>query len=78
MQLTFNDFELEEEDSCAWDYVVLNLNGVGSKHCGYTAPPGGVFDGPVTIIFHSDGVVSRKGFSVDYQKINEGIHYSYT
>jgi len=66
--LTFTDFDLEAQDTCNWDYLtVTDSSGTElGKWCGENTPSGLVnLAGPLTVTFHTDGSVTRRGFSYD-------------
>lgn len=73
--LTFNHFELEYHTDCAYDYIKI-YNGISEdegnllgKFCGDVSPPRFSSSWNVmSIIFHSDRHVARKGFLVGYRK----------
>ncbi|TRY87530.1 hypothetical protein DNTS_007088 [Danionella cerebrum] len=73
--LTFHHFELEYHIDCAYDYIKI-YNGISEdegnllgKFCGDKSPPQFSSSWNVmSIIFHSDRHVARKGFSVGYRK----------
>ncbi|XP_067220297.1 CUB domain-containing protein 2 [Chanodichthys erythropterus] len=73
--LTFHHFELEYHTDCAYDYIKI-YNGISEdegnllgKFCGDVSPPQFSSSWNVmSIIFHSDRHVARKGFSVGYRK----------
>lgn len=73
--LTFDHFELEYHDRCAYDYIKI-YNGVPEDEgnllgtfCGDVCPPQFTSSWNVmSIIFHSDRHVASRGFSVDYKK----------
>uniref|UniRef100_A0A8C1RDK7 CUB domain-containing protein n=1 Tax=Cyprinus carpio TaxID=7962 RepID=A0A8C1RDK7_CYPCA len=76
--LTFHHFELEYHTDCAYDYIKI-YNGISEdegnllgKFCGDVSPPQFSSSWNVmSIIFHSDRHVARKGFSVGYRKGEE-------
>lgn len=87
--LTFQHFELEYHTDCAYDYIKI-YNGISEdegnllgKFCGDVSPPQFSSSWNVmSIIFHSDRHVARKGFSVGYRKGEEcncsqyAVHYN--
>ncbi|KAM4604952.1 CUB domain-containing protein 2 [Polymixia lowei] len=73
--LTFDHFELEYHASCAYDYIKI-YNGVSEDegnllgtYCGDISPPQFTSSWNVmSILFHSDRHVARRGFAVSYRK----------
>uniref|UniRef100_A0A3P9A4R4 CUB domain-containing protein n=1 Tax=Esox lucius TaxID=8010 RepID=A0A3P9A4R4_ESOLU len=73
--LTFHQFELEYHDTCSYDYIKI-FNGVSEDEgnllgtfCGNTSPPQFTSSWNVmSVIFHSDRHVAKRGFSVGYRK----------
>ena len=72
------NYEIESHSSCVWDYLEARDGPsadspvIGSKLCGSTAPaPIQSTGNSMTLIFHTDGSVTRTGFKIT---ANTGIH----
>ena len=74
IQLTFQDFALEASGSCGYDYVkVLDTDGKTQlgKFCGNSLPSTIKSSGnKMTVIFHSDENVNKKGFKATWKAIS--------
>ena len=77
--IEFLDFELEADSDCDYDWLEIrdgdsaNSNIIGSKLCGSGTPsPVESTGNSLTLVFHSDFSVNRKGF-----QIRVGIGKSY-
>ena len=72
--LTFTDFDLEPESTCGYDYVkVLDTDGVTQlkKLCGTSLPsPINSSGNKLTVIFHSDHSVNKKGFQANWKAVS--------
>uniref|UniRef100_A0A672T803 CUB domain-containing protein n=1 Tax=Sinocyclocheilus grahami TaxID=75366 RepID=A0A672T803_SINGR len=81
--LTFHHFELEYHTDCAYDYIKI-YNGISEdegnllgKFCGDVSPPQFSSSWNVmSIIFHSDRHVARKGFSSSMMKLLTNLDIS--
>ncbi|KAF0028409.1 hypothetical protein F2P81_019496 [Scophthalmus maximus] len=67
---TFTAFQLEAFSSCRYDYIKL-YNGPDERapligtYCGYTPPPAnGTTSSALTVVFTTDGSVSKSGFQM--------------
>ncbi|XP_071961991.1 protein SpAN-like [Antedon mediterranea] len=70
LTINFDDFELEAEQSCGWDYLSVhdeNLYISSAEYCG-TNSPGQIIDddGQLVINFRSDYSQTRKGYHATY------------
>ena len=67
------DFELEYDDTCDKDYVVIrDASGYSSNRICGTAGLGYTYvsvGNLVTVEFHTDSSVTRQGFSMHYEAI---------
>ncbi|RZC35073.1 CUB, FXa inhibition and/or EGF CA domain containing protein, partial [Asbolus verrucosus] len=74
--LSFLVFDVEDIVDCKYDYVEI-FNGTDSsassfgKFCGSSLPPDIVSSKTLLVHFHSDGTVSKKGFSLIYKASND-------
>lgn len=75
IKVQFNDFVLEEQITCSFDYVSI-LDGPNqtspvlqgtTTYCGNLKPPTVIHLGPLTILFRSDKDTAKKGFSASYE-----------
>ena len=69
IQLTFQDFAVEADPSCQYDYVqVLDTDGSSkAKLCGESVPsPIRSSGNKMTVLFHSDHSVVKKGFKATW------------
>ena len=72
IELTFEDFQLESDTGCDYDYVkVLNSDEKQLwKGCGKEMPPVLKSSGnKMTIVFHSDGSGRYRGFRATWRQI---------
>ena len=73
IRLTFTDFDLEVDSGCAYDYVkVLDTDGTTqmAKLCGDSIPsPIKSSGNNLTVVFHSDYSVNKKGFQATWSKV---------
>ncbi|XP_067662626.1 cubilin-like isoform X1 [Haliotis asinina] len=70
--VTFTDFDIENQSSCSYDSLVFRVNGVDSaKYCGrnragltlnfpYTS-------GDIVVVFRTDGSITGRGFDLNFQ-----------
>ena len=75
VKVQFNNFFLEEQSTCSFDYVSL-LDGPNrtspllqgtTSYCGNLKPPNVTHLGPMTVVFKSDKDTAKKGFSSSYE-----------
>ena len=57
-------------NSCRYDYVSITAGGITTRHCGRSAPSDQVYLGPVEVRFHSDGSITKTGFSLAYDDVS--------
>jgi len=77
IKLTFLDLNIEYHEHCAYDYVEVtekNGNAVGEgKYCGYKNPDKTLTvtseTNSVYVHFHSDDIVKRKGFQLQWEEV---------
>ena len=73
IQLTFQDFSLEPANGCAYDFVqVLDSDGTTElkKLCGASLPsPIRSTGNKMTVLFHSDDNVNKKGFKASWKAV---------
>ncbi|XP_038071358.1 cubilin-like isoform X3 [Patiria miniata] len=77
IQLVFAVFDVEESESCSYDYVVIRTQGIGAPQtfCGVKAPFSWLSSGNVAIVtFHSDYIVTSTGFKADYELVAKPSH----
>jgi len=72
--LTFRDLAVEEEKDCPYDWVAIMDVGSGrflvNRTCGYRSPPPTVSDtNRVVVLFHTDFIVTARGFKIEWQEI---------
>ena len=74
IKLTFTDFDLEDDPGCAYDYVsVVDTDGTTqlAKLCGDSIPSAIKSSGnKLTVVFHSDQSVTKKGFEASWIKVS--------
>ena len=74
IQLQFFNFDLEPDSGCSYDYVkVLDTDGTTqlAKLCGDSIPsPIKSSGNKLTVIFHSDHSVQKKGFQAFWSKVS--------
>ena len=58
---------MEVGSNCGYDYVSVTYEDQTTKHCGTTPPPSRLYEGPVTVTFHSDDRITRTGFRIIYE-----------
>ena len=75
IQLTFVSFDLEDQPSCAYDWVEVLYGVYSEKLCG--GENGDYLPGPFTscgssmvIKFHSDGGVTAAGFRAEWEELS--------
>merc|ERR1711890_138247 len=73
IRITFDDFDIESEGSCKYDYVMIkgadNIELLG-KSCGTTKPADVTsLSNKVDIIFHSDYSVTKRGFKLTWTEV---------
>ncbi|KAK7095761.1 hypothetical protein V1264_005127 [Littorina saxatilis] len=73
VELTLDDFDVEENDDCLFDYVIINGD-ESNKLCGVkngqkisVDVPGDTF----TVTLHTDNAEERRGFNISY-KVEQG------
>ena len=73
VRITFLDFQVEQSTSCGYDYLTIfdgptsSSSQIGSKLCGIQDPvpaPIQSTGNSMTLIFHTDGSVTRSGFKL--------------
>ena len=83
VRVHFDNFNLEEQSTCSFDYVSL-LDGPNqtspildgtTTYCGNLRPPNITHLGPLTIRFRSDKDTARKGFSALYDTWGKIWHF---
>jgi len=72
--ITFTDFDIESHPNCMWDWVKV-VDGDGTvllpKSCGSDIPdPITSKTNRITVQFHSDGSVQRRGFRAEVQPVS--------
>ncbi|KAM5325162.1 adhesion G-protein coupled receptor G6 isoform 2-T2 [Glossophaga mutica] len=71
IQITFNDFDIEEAPNCIYDYLSLDNGESQTKFCGATAK-GLSFNSSVNemhVSFSSDFSIQKKGFNASYIRV---------
>ncbi|XP_070179503.1 uncharacterized protein [Littorina saxatilis] len=71
--LNFDDFDVEWNSDCAYDYVIINGD-VSNKLCGLKAGESmevEVPDDTFTLTFHSDESLEKRGFDIYYSSSQE-------
>lgn len=87
IQMTFSDFDIDQNKDCKHDFVTIFNNGSGNGEamgpfCGRKAPKVlTTADNIATVFFHSDSTASNEGFSIsldfiDATKLCGGHFYS--
>ena len=65
--LTFESFDLEDENSCAYDYLQISFGSVEEKYCGSSKPSPIISSGnTMTVTFHTDHSVNGNGFKATW------------
>ena len=71
VRIRFEAFNIESHSSCAYDYLEIRdgdsptSNPIGSKLCGTNIPDSMESSGSsMTLVFHTDGSVTRSGFKL--------------
>ena len=71
IEIVFTEFDIENHQSCSWDWVQV-VDGDGTellpKTCGRNKPNSVIKSrtNQVYVKFHTDGSVTRKGFSAEW------------
>merc|ERR1711976_225554 len=67
--MSFEDFELEFEPDCRWDYLELyDADTLVGRFCGNSTPPDYISSSnEMTVFFSMDQSIIRDGFSANYQ-----------
>ena len=70
IELTFEDFDLEEDKHCSYDYVVVSHGSYSEKFCGHSTPSVITSSGTsIMVTFHTDNSVTRQGFSAEWREV---------
>ena len=71
IQLTFDEFSIENHASCVYDSVSVQYGTFSQKYCGTTAPSPITSTGnTMTVKFASDSSVTDKGFSAVWKAVD--------
>ncbi|XP_033111894.1 A disintegrin and metalloproteinase with thrombospondin motifs 18-like [Anneissia japonica] len=75
IEVTFEEFELEEAPNCIYDYLKITHSVDGkltsSKYCGSRVDMVLQFTGGITLLFHSDESATYKGYHATYRIIKD-------
>eukprot|EP00794_Sanderia_malayensis_P017800 gene17800-19576_t len=69
IQLTFNEFDVEEEDDCSYDYLMIVDGSDRKRLCGYSASTYISKSNVLNLVFQSDSSVNGNGFKVSFMAI---------
>ena len=71
IKLTFEAFNLESHSTCKYDFVQISEGSEEEKYCGNAKPSPIISSGnTMTVLFHSDGSETRKGFKATWKAVD--------
>lgn len=80
INLSFEDFKLEETQQCMFDYLLIEEVSSGNektigKFCGRTVPASSISGQKLRISFVADESSNDKGFKLNWQRVGRSINF---